>query len=111
MGIASRPVRRNAFFREADGTLATLMHRGEKGPIGFDWTADLATGETITTSAWTYSGPALTALAIVGTTTTATVTGTNGWVENQITTSTGRVLVDGIRIRGFSYDRCNDYGS
>lgn len=99
--------RGRGFFRDRDGIPVIVHHPDEVNSYVVDWTDELGS-ETISTSAWTASGVTVSSAAISGTTTTANIKAT-GSVENKITTSGGRTLVQLLRFREGPRREIEDY--
>jgi hypothetical protein len=113
MALASRPLRRNAFFTSGDGVQTIMVRRREVFPLELDWSDDLDDGETITASEWrgdfglVVSTPSFDA----GTNITRCVVNDGfGEAVNQVTTSSGRVMVEVLRVRNMDGHRVLDYG-
>ena len=94
--------RRNVFFRDVDGMLSVARHEDEVAPVTLDYSDALDTGETVATSAWDADGVTLSGEATTTTTASATISGTDGEIQNTITTSAGRTLVQEMRVVGVS---------
>lgn len=90
------PTERVRYFRDRDGAWATTKTNDEIVQVSLDWTDGLATGETVSSVAYTASGPTTSGAALVSPVSTVTVTGT-GDLEIAATLSTGRKLERTVR--------------
>lgn len=97
------------WFRDHDGMMATTKGKDEVKTYTLDWSAKLTSGETISTVANTARGVTIDSSSNTSTVTTITISGTAGTVEQKITTSAGRVLVDERRFHQRPWERNTDY--
>lgn len=103
------PIEPTPWFRGHDGLLTRAKREDEKFAETWDIEDQLASGETISSVAWEYSG--ITGSSETNTTTTfgVTVTGT-GTATAKITTSASRILEYKFRWAGID-EEPDDYGS
>lgn len=104
------------WFRDLEGVWTTCKHKDEVKTYVFDYTNQLDSSETLSTSTWqnasgvTSSGASSSATPP---TATVTITGTDGSIENKITTSSGQTKIYLYRFVGVPLGRHrtgSDYG-
>ncbi len=103
MPTSTLPKYRQEFSKGIDDIPFTSKHRDDIARYTFDWANELASGETISTSAWAANGVTVSADSTTSTTTYATVTGTDGYVTNTVVTTgvtPARTLVKKMRFVG-----------
>ena len=83
-------------FIDADGTETVTKDPARVDIYTLDWSKDLGSSETISTSTWVSEGATLSAPGDTDTTTTTTVTGSGG-AKNTVVTSAGRTLVHRVK--------------
>lgn len=87
-------------WRDSDGVETVSKPRDSVESYTLDWSDDLASNETISSSAWEYSGVQGSGEADTDTSTSAVITQSDGVATNTITTSDGRTLVHVVRFIG-----------
>lgn len=104
------PLERKEFFLSPAGLPTWIKEDDEILLITLDW-LDKLDGETISTSAWTDNGVTTSSASNTTTTASMTVTKTDGYSINKITTSGGRTLWQRAAFVSPSYVRRDrDYG-
>lgn len=101
--------RRVEGYLDRDGIHTYQQVNDETKPYTVDYSGDLGSGETISTSAWDTSGLSSSGAANTSTTTSITITGTNAEIENTVTTSTGRTLERKFRLEDARLPYTTDY--
>ena len=90
------PLERSRWFRNERNELSITKHPNEIIRLTLDWgDMALASGETVSTAAYTDSGVTRTLSSVSGNTTIATFEGT-GYTEINITTSASRELIQRV---------------
>lgn len=112
MATFTRPTERREFQLDADGIPFVCQHEDEVKTHTIDWSDSLASGETISSSSWDSGGVTLSGATSGTTSTTVTVTGTDGFAENTVVTSASRTLVQALRFRPIANANwSDDYGN
>ena len=88
---------RRPTFADRDGVETMPKSESSVSTVTLDWADLLASGETISSAAWSDDGVTCTGETISGATTYATVTGTSGETQIKIVTSASRTLVRTIK--------------
>ncbi len=87
------PQQRQRFFTGPRGRLAIEKDKDTVESFTLDWSRELASGETISTSSWSVSGAVEDSESNTTTTSTVTISKTGGEAECTVTTSASRTLV------------------
>jgi hypothetical protein len=90
------PLVRTPYFRDRDDVLATTKRSDEIVTLSLDWTDQLETAETVSSIAYSASGPTTSSPTLATPVSTVTVTGV-GELTVTATLSTGRKLERVVR--------------
>lgn len=105
------PKDESEYFIDREGRLTYVQHEEATRAYTLDWSDQLNTGETISTSTWDEEGVSVDSSSNTTTTTTATISQTNGAAKNTITTSAGRTEIKRIFFVAPVHDEAvDDYG-
>lgn len=94
--VVYAPRVRSSHYRDVDGAMTTVIGDGELVALSVDWTDALASGETVSSVAYSASGPTVASVSLVTPVWSATVTGT-GTIDVTATTSAGRKVLRTLR--------------
>ncbi len=95
-GTFHEPLERQPYFKDKDGNVCRAKKYDDIVRHSVDWTDKLASGETVSSSAWEDGGATLSGAALATPVASVTVAGC-GWVKNTVTLSTGRQLEREVR--------------
>lgn len=86
------PVNRDpGWYRDVEGVLTTTQHVDETRYYTFDYSRQMDSSETISTSTWESSGVTTANTTSTSTTASVKVTGTGGYIKNTLVTTGGTV--------------------